>query len=322
MTDPITCNFARCAIHHFTTKHEGRYHRLPKGSYTKILHQYNQHVVDTPALTTTYTVVSKKFQAITKIFGNKWHPNHAKEEFFNTFDLEQWKSTDPQEKCKHTLCGCKECQERHARITHLFPLLHRKKDTAKTSPQISFSPKDLSSPPEFGLKLLEAANSISTTHFQKPIQQVISETPWSRMVLKPSSRMRLSQRWQFLHDIKNQIQTDMNSEGDTLVLQNRLGWNRLDSLRKGLGLSGSKRKRSTIENATPTTKHKHGCHSTNLDIDKDQLLQEARSWQPDEHVNWSQLGLRYGLSKPNRGQIIKKYLAEQGIPAAHNDQCK
>ena len=62
MAEPITCNFAQCAIHHFTTKYEGSYHKLPKGLYAKILHDYNELFADTPALKTTYSVVSKKIQ--------------------------------------------------------------------------------------------------------------------------------------------------------------------------------------------------------------------------------------------------------------------
>ena len=33
-------------------------------------------------------------------------------------------------------------------------------------------------------------------------------------------------------------------------------------------------------------------------------------------MNWSQLGTKYGLDTPNRGQIIKKFLAEEGIAVA------
>ena len=57
-------------------------------------------------------------------------------------------------------------------------------------------------------------------------------------------------------------------------------------------------------------------------IDKDELLYEAHLWERDKQVNWSQLGQRYGLSMPNCGQVIKEYLAEQGIPAAQIKQCK
>jgi len=97
----------------------------------------------------------------------------------------------------------------------------------------------MTSPSQFGSKLIKDANSISENYFQKSIQQVLEETPGARLVRRPDSRQRLSNKRQILREIKNQIQTDMNSEGDTLVLQNRLGWNRFDNIRKGLGLSGS-----------------------------------------------------------------------------------
>ena len=126
-----------------------------------------------------------------------------------------------------------------------------------------------------------------------------------------------------MKDIKNTIESEMNSEGDMVVLQNHLSWSSFNRVRKSQGLSGTKRKRPT-ENDTeePHTKRKHGYDSANLPINKEDLLQEVQSWQPDEQVNWSHLGERYGLSMPNRGQVIKEFLAEQGIPAAHINQCK
>ena len=33
-------------------------------------------------------------------------------------------------------------------------------------------------------------------------------------------------------------------------------------------------------------------------------------------MNWSELARRYGIDKPNGGQIIKEILAEKGHPAA------
>ena len=198
--------------------------------------------------------------------------------------------------------------------------MHRMK--AQTSPQISFSPDDMTSPSKFGSKMLKDANSISENYSQKSIQQVLEETPRARLVRRPDSRQRLSNKRQILREIKNQIQTDMNSEGDTLILQNRLGWNRFDNIRIDLGLSSTKRKITTTENAGLTRKRRHGCHPDTLTFEKDQLLQEARLWQPNEQVNWSQLGLRYGRSEPNRGQVIKEYLAEQGIQVAQNNQRK
>ena len=63
----------------------------------------------------------------------------------------------------------------------------------------------------------------------------------------------------------------------------------------------------------PITKKQHGCLPPNLDIDKDRLMEEASTWTEDQKVNWSNIGSRYGLTQANRGEIVKEYLAEQGI---------
>ena len=113
----------------------------------------------------------------------------------------------------------------------------------------------------------------------------------------------------------------MNKSGDTVVLQNRLSWNSFEKVRKSQGLIGRKRK-GVDENREEgsASKRKHGRTSSSLNIDKEQLLNEARTWQPDQPINWSQLGLRYGLSMGNCGQVIKEHLAEQGIIAAQRKQ--
>ena len=147
----------------------------------------------------------------------------------------------------------------------------------------------MSSLAQSGSKLLEQANSVSQSHFQKPIQQVLEETPRSKLVTKPINKIRLSQKRKILHEIKNEIENDMNADGDALVLRNRLSWKRFDTIRKSQGLCSTKRNRPTNENTEeqPTPKQKHGFNSAKLTIDKDQLVQEARSGQPDEKINWT-----------------------------------
>ena len=121
MAEPIICNFARAAIHHFTTKYMIRTHKLPRGSYSKIIHEYNQHFADAPNLQTTYTVASNKFLPITRIFGKKWHPDGVRQVFITTFTPTSWVSNDPLEKYKHTLCACKVCEEKHETLNQSFP---------------------------------------------------------------------------------------------------------------------------------------------------------------------------------------------------------
>lgn len=170
MQPSIQCNFARCAIHHFTTKYKTSQHKVPRGSITKILHDYNQHFSDTPELKSTYTIAVKKFLPITKIFGKKWFPHRAKEEFLTTFSPSRWTNLDPQEKSQHTLKECKICKSKYESHSHSFPLSSRRKKLSKPV-RISFSPEDISTPKQFGSKLLSEANSLCGTHFQKSVHK-------------------------------------------------------------------------------------------------------------------------------------------------------
>lgn len=211
MSEPISCNFTRCAIYNFTTKHQNKMHRLPKGSYAKIPQDYHQLFGDIPILKATYNVASKKFNAITKSFGCKWHPNDAKQSFLFTFSLNEWQTLASEEKSKHTLKGCEKC----------IPFIVSQRRVAKL-PQICFNTSDLSTLKQFGSKLLQEANELSEAHFQKPIQQVLEQTPESKLLPKPSTTERLYQKRQILSEIKNEIEDDMNSQGDIWCSRTKL----------------------------------------------------------------------------------------------------
>ena len=91
-TKPIDCYFARAAIHHHTKLKFTHNNRLPKGSMATIIRNYNQQFSGYE-LTTSYTVATKKFLAITRTISNRrWHPTEAKEEFLTKFSPTAWKN--------------------------------------------------------------------------------------------------------------------------------------------------------------------------------------------------------------------------------------
>ena len=122
MNDRITCNYARCAIHLFTTKYQNKKHTLPRGSYTKILADYNQHFSDYPALKVTYKEVANKFSSITKMFSRKWHPNSSKQEYLCSFAIEKWTSLESSENTTHSIRACKACETKYHQLSQSFPL--------------------------------------------------------------------------------------------------------------------------------------------------------------------------------------------------------
>lgn len=90
------------------------------------------------------------------------------------------------------------------------------------------------------------------------------------------------------------MQDDMNKEADSLVLSNRISWTTYNKIRTTQGLE-----RRPESDGPVTKKRKHGCLPTNLEINKESLLQEARTWEAGQSINWSQLATKYGLQTAN-----------------------
>ena len=70
---------------------------------------------------------------------------------------------------------------------------------------------------------------------------------------------------------------ELNQEADKLVLQNRLR-----ETYNNINMSGPKEIR---RGRTRGKRRKHGCLSANLEIDKQALLNEAKTWETGQSIN-------------------------------------
>ena len=204
------------------------------------------------------------------------------------------------------------CKHKYAAFADYPSVYH---STQPQIPTIAFSPEDMKTPAKFGAWLLEESNRLTKATYQKTVQDVIHETPKSHLVKQLTNKQRKSQKRQLLRDVKNTMQRELSKEADSLVLGNRISWTTYNKIRTSQGLQ----QRSDSDGPV-TKKRKHGCLPTNLEIDKEKLLQEAKTWEAGQSINWSQLGTKYGLQAANRGQVIKEFLADQGIEAAQTNQ--
>ena len=115
--------------------------------------------------------------------------------------------------------------------------------------------------------------------------------------------------------LPRQLKLQYDERDCDFVLQNRIGWEKFNTFRL-------QQSYETIQQAQQRVAQQgikarcHGVTKENLDIDQVALLQEASTWPSDKEVNWSDLEMRYNLTCLNRGQVIKEFLAENGIPAA------
>ena len=86
-------------------------------------------------------------------------------------------------------------------------------------------------------------------------------------------------------------------------------------------IPGHKKKLNVTAGEEPEAKkNKLGCSSANLHLASQGLMNEAKTWEDRQSINWSQLGTKCGLDQPNRGQMIKVFLAEQGVAAAQTTE--
>lgn len=156
------------------------------------------------------------------------------------------------------------------------------------------------------------------------LQQVLVETPKSKLTHKPNSVQKLSEKRTILREFRNQAQAEYDHVDEDLVMQHRMSFSQFDTMRKVLGLKSTpsrKRKCTAINDTTPIPpKRRHGNKPENMGFDTDRLLQEAKQWGEDESINWSQKPRSYGITKPNGGQIIKEFLADNGILLAQKNQ--
>ena len=241
-----------------------------------------------------------------------------KKTHLSSFNTEAWQSLSQTDRDKHTLSDCKECQERYAELSNAFPVGVRRGKTRVnnrpiTCPTINLTKKDLSSPEALGSKVLKELTNISQQIFSKTGQEVLAETPRSKLICKPTAKVLKQKKKQTEKEIKNAIVKDKEELACDLVLQNRISWNTYDKIRKTEGMTTPKRPATTL---VQCRKRKYRNLSGTLQIDKDRLLHEARLWPDDKDINWSKLARDYGLNSPNGGQIIKEFLEKNNIPTA------
>ena len=117
--------------------------------------------------------------------------------------------------------------------------------------------------------------------------------------------------------MRDAITHTKNKEATGLVLENRISWNTYNRMRKAEGLvTPQKRPPESGSDGEPCRKKRYGDLSTTLQINKLKLLQEAKTWKPDQQINRSQLARKYGIRVSNGIQIIKEYLHQNDISAA------
>ena len=329
MAETINCNYSRVALHELWTSlpnQRGAMKKIVRSDILKVVEEYNRNFSEQGSqmkLLTNSAHISVR--QILTFFNKRWHPKGQKKIFLDIFSFNSWQQLSKDDKGKHSIRNCVACPIEHASLTKSFPSKSSKrKQGISIKKAITFNEDDLSSASSFGKKALMELNTISQQHFQGSASEILSDTPRSQLIKKPSSQEKQSEKRKIVRETNNVIQVSMDQNSLDTVMSNRLSWRKFDKIRKSNAFEKTPTRKQTgmqtNENALPATKRKHG---TVLSISKhtqDELILKAQSWGENEVINWSALAREYGIAGPNGGQSIKEFLREHSIPAAFEEQ--
>lgn len=336
MAQAINCNYSRTAIRELCQEEfvvSGTAKRLPHESLVKVVERYNIHFSE-QQLQLSLDIAKKRVRPLLTLFTKKWYPESQKPIFLDTFSLNAWNHLPLEEKHKHSLQQCVACHTQQLSLTRAFPYKKGKAMLQHEQPVIAFNEQDLASPSNLGRKALQQLNNICEDKFKRSVQDVITETPKSKLIRKPSSREQQDVMRKTVRQTKKVIQQSMDSTSTSTVMSNRISWRKFDKIRTAETLENSsahsvldqtpsrKRKNPPSDENTPSSKRKHGSPTTLSKTAEEDLLAEARSWSDNETVNWSSLARRYAMTKANAGQSIKEFLRSHNILTASKEQRK
>ena len=320
MSVSINCCFARVKVRELATKHGEAYKKLTMANVESMHTDFQKHFKDcAEKFNISLETAKKRFPEINKMFLRQWATKSARIAYESTFASKVWEQLPTEAKNCHSLKSCKACKAENGSLASEFPARDKtaKSERKAAKENVTIDLK-CATPNQAGKQILEKVGPLVEKKFGISVQTLLANTPTSNLEIKKTSAEKRKETRKAIREYKKEVETHFSKTGEEFIMQNRVSWTLFDKMRKEC-LDTSNRKRSHGESTitkTPPKRRKHGTSIHSESIDLPALLEEASHWTEDEKVNWSELARRYGIDKPNGGQIIKEILAEKGHPAA------
>ena len=313
MAEAINCCYARISVRSIAQKLymgiEG-VKTLSTQSMAQLVVEYNALFENNPAM----HLQNQKNSTIKKLlalFNTHWKLQNRKDDFLNTFSFAEWNKLTQNQRAQHTIKKCKGCPMQHPLLSTAFP---SKKHAQQEKKSIPILP-DISSSSTLGKTVYTQLNEIAHEYFGETATTVLASVPNSGLIQNPGRTERQRHMRSIVKKAKQTIQNAMNENSFSTVMANRISWSTFNKMRTA---TLTDRKRRTTNKDMPSPKRKLTYNGSFEEIsDQQSLLEEARSWLPEQKVNWSELAKQYGIQKQNGGQIIKEWLKKHNIPTAN-----
>lgn len=105
---------------------------------------------------------------------------------------------------------------------------------------------------QVGKEIIKKVGALVERQWGTSLQEVLTSTPKSGLIKKPTSIERLAQKRKIERDFRDEIEKEYKENDLVLVMGNRLSWSTYDKIRKSESLG----KRKCSESGEPTPKRK------------------------------------------------------------------
>ncbi len=330
MAGSINCGFAQVAVYTALQKLSLPDRSLPPDTNAKLIQEYSRqfqgyrHMLPQQGKERYFAAKSRLLKTC---FARRWNPSERKEEFLKTFSASAWRDLALEKKQQHTLKDCEACHSNYGMQIASFPTrsraLKRKNpvsevvETQVKRIKASHDKTPKSTQKQLGEAIVATLNPLCQEAVGVPLSKVLESTPKSNVQKRLSPEERKGKRRKTARTIKQRMEEHFKERDYQLVHGHRLSYAKYNKIRlaESFETRDQAKHRSKSREAKGSQKV-HGCAKEKIPFNGEQLLQEAKTWEPDVKINWSELGTKVGLTCANRGQVVKEYLASHGIPAA------
>ncbi len=325
----MNCGFARVAIREYSEVGRGKHFTH---SHSK---ERAQNVQKLFSPLTQYRMQSSMFEcedgresqfdrSCKKINGRfmKWSNRDKRLAYMKTFSTEVWKQLPKVDRKRHTLRNCTECALAYRQQQESFPgptytpseslahvarVLVEQNSTTKvpeqtTTRQILSELQPLYQE-AYGHNFTESLSNCQGTDIQKKTTD--------------AERKRLKRKIQ--RDCRDHISGQLQQSDAITVLSETQSLASYKRIRLSQSFETPEQTRDRAR-TTVIKRRRHSPKFTNVQWDKEGLLDRLQNWPTGQMVNWSELAREFNVPGKNKGQVVKEFAIESGVDVFQLDQ--
>ena len=165
-----------------------------------------------------------------------------------------------------------------------------------TPPNASLPPTKLAK--KLGQDLVAKLEPTCVELTGRSLADVLQKTPVAGVTKRKQPAEVKKENRDRVRGVKLAIESELHKRDHELLFENRLSFRKYNTIR--LAEAFESPEEAVDRTASKLSSNRiHGRSPENLNFDTATLLDEAKTWAPDQQINWTELAGHYGMTGPN-----------------------